>query len=396
MVFNEILFPLSVEDINYDSKPNELNEDDCGYIERSSQNLALKTGMRHAQKFLSALNRVVDQTKESVQLQVPSDVLSIHDKAKKDCEYDVDMIQSLQLQANAWVEILTKAIGDTHEVQLKQISGHKSTLPVEEVNFWHRRHALLSDLQSQLDNEIIVRSITILRNSDSPIVSSFENVMNTLLAVALEASDCARFLSTLDRHLQLLATVSVPAIEEVLPSMFDSLKAIWTLSRYYNREDHMRPFMEKISHHLFERATHRIILKNVFAVHLEIGINILTESKSLLNAWEECYIKTKAVIESEGLSRRKWEFDKARFFRRTRYAISVIDNVIDVLRTIMQFRRFLGPELIAVTGEDACYKSLQSSVESLQEIFIKMYHLTFLIQLCKKIGNRKSMNFRAA
>jgi len=84
----------------------------------------------------------------------------------------------------------------------------------------------------------------------------------------------------------------------------------------------------------------------------------------VLVQWRESYKLVREQIEHESDSR--WEFDRRELFARTDHMAAVIGDVIEVVSTIDQFRRFFaGPELRSITSDQSAVERVNRMVEEL-------------------------------
>ena len=72
--------------------------------------------------------------------------------------------------------------------------------------------------------------------------------------------------------------------------------------------------------------------------------------KHIADTWQGCYLATREAIETAGRDPR-WEFSKQVLFERTNYMGEICGDLASMLETVDDFRKFLGPELKAVTGD---------------------------------------------
>lgn len=73
-----------------------------------------------------------------------------------------------------------------------------------------------------------------------------------------------RFLSTLERHFKNICYgASFHVVTETIPSMMNSLRMIWIISRHYNKDERMVPLMERIAWELSERVSKVINVKKI-------------------------------------------------------------------------------------------------------------------------------------
>ena len=90
---------------------------------------------------------------------------------------------------------------DLYTTQFKCLSISQSSLSSE---FWRERNASLSALVEQLKTDTVRKYLSVLQKADSVVVQNFEIHRTELSNFHTEAKDNVRFLSTLERCIQLM------------------------------------------------------------------------------------------------------------------------------------------------------------------------------------------------
>ena len=78
--------------------------------------------------------------------------------------------------------------------------------------------------------------LNVLTAAHNPVVDNFEMAKTELKKYSIEARENVRFLSTLERHFKNLQhTNDFTVINDTIPSMMNSLRMVWIISRHYNK-----------------------------------------------------------------------------------------------------------------------------------------------------------------
>lgn len=64
-----------------------------------------------------------------------------------------------------------------------------------------------------------------------PLCSKLQEQINDLTKLSVEATENAKFLSTLERHLRTLSDGSIEAAVGTIPSLVDGMRMVWSVSR---------------------------------------------------------------------------------------------------------------------------------------------------------------------
>lgn len=208
------------------------------------------------QKFINHVDLTIRQIEGEIKLQIPDVVLPDDPKA---LEKNEGLLTIIEAAVYGWEAQITEAI----DVQSRR--DRKSKSPLAEIDYWRERNISFSGIYEQTKQEKVQKIIEILTKIESPASSSFEGARKELAKNYNEAKDNVRFLSTLERHFKIICYgSSFHVVAETLPSMMNSLRMIWIISRHYNKDDRMIPLMEMIAWELSERVSKVINVKTIF------------------------------------------------------------------------------------------------------------------------------------
>ena len=348
-VLDDVLLPLLRQEI-----PSEKS------IQEES-NLRSSLHLTYAKKFASRVCRFIEQYEKGVRIKVPDDVDL--NRMNGDGEVFPDL-KSLQHAATDWVKSISDVIeSEVHQPNLKDTKG-----PMAEVDFWRQRHVILSGILEQVKTVEIKTSLEILRLDGSPTYSNLQEKINHLTKLSVEATENAKFLSTLERHLRTLTDGPLDVLVSTIPSLIDGMRMVWTVSRHYNRDERMVPLMEMIANQIALRVKQYIKLRQIMDLNLEDSISIVSKSKDLLETWSISYMETRARIERMGQGQRRWEFDRTRLFQVTDYMAGICSDLLQVIKTIDELKHLLGPDLVRITGENGNVLVVMEEIEALPKL----------------------------
>ncbi len=224
-----------------------------------------RTGMRvhlrdevliNVQKFTSQVRQAIQQVEGEVKLDIPSvdQTVDPHIAAK-------DSVLVSQLEAN--VDNWSRVISNTVDEQLKK--SPQGNGPLAEVDFWKERNSALNALYLQLQTDVVFYILAVLKAAVSCSHSAFEVSRVEMNKYYVEAKDNVKFLGTLERHFKNITHgASFQVVLDTLPTMMNSLRMVWVISRHYNTDERMVPLMERIAWELCERVARIINIKTIF------------------------------------------------------------------------------------------------------------------------------------
>lgn len=341
------------------------------------------------QKFASQLSHAIQQVSGKVQLPMPPiEILDARTEAllrsiTDETEYakvkqlalerastNESIITPLEAALEDWVTIMANVMDQ--ESRKKPIGDG----PMAEITFWRDRNAALSALYEQLNMDRVKDMIKVMELAvNVNAMDLFKKHLQDLLKLYTEAKDNVKFLTTLERHFKNIASGNLATIHETIPSMMNSLRMVWIISRHYNKDPRMFPLMERIAKEIANKVAKEINIMTIFRKHStkegeaadpEDVLRTIQKGKDVLDTWYTSYMTVRTKIEESGTDRR-WEFNRNKLFDHTQYMSKICENLLDVAETLDQFRKFLGPELKAVTGDPHGIDEVLARVQQLIE-----------------------------
>lgn len=206
------------------------------------------------QKFASGIKRTIEQIEGEVRLEVPDVVLS--DRLEENLNNE-ELYQVVVDSCLRWLKLVNDAL-DALQKKTPQGFG-----PLAEIDYWRERNAGLSALSEQLKAPKVIELLDLYAQFENS--NSFDYLKQDLNKYFVEAKDNVRFLSTLERHFKNVTHgASFQSVIDTLPSMMNSLRMVWIISRHYNRDERMVPLMERIAWELAERVSRVIVVRTLF------------------------------------------------------------------------------------------------------------------------------------
>jgi dynein heavy chain len=309
------------------------------------------------QKFAALTEQTLQQTSGDVTLNVP-DVIIDDPAAVTD---DWNICSKLEVALEEWIKVISSTVGQETR---KQPQGEG---PLSEIEFWQSRNAVLSSLTEQLNGVSIVKMLKVLELVEASSLSSFNFHYSELTRLYIEAKDNVKFLATLERHFKNVQSGNLTTILDTLPSMMNSIRMVWIISRHYNTDERMVPLMGRIASEIARQVQKKIHVPQIFQMRPTESIEIIRLARTVLLEWEACYLRVRLRIEQDESGDHRWEFDRKRLFDVTSYMSKICNHLLEVATVLDQFGKFLGPELKAVTGDSDGIDQMTRRVEKLSE-----------------------------
>ncbi|NWU42747.1 DYH10 protein, partial [Hylia prasina] len=278
------------------------------------------------------------------------------------------VFQSLKRCAVTWQKLISTVL----EEQLKKVPQGNG--PLAEIDLWREKNATLSALTEQIKHPEVQKVLEILQKAESKFSGDLQIVLSDLKKHHMEAQDSAKFLSTLERHLKNLSTgTGVDVISNTIPSLLNALRLVWIMSRCYNKDERMVPFLERVSWEISARVRRVVDLQTLFKQDIAAAKKKITEAKNTLEQWKKCYFTTCIQVEESG-SKRYWKFDVKRLFEKTDYMVLICQDLYDIFQVTEELYNIFIPELTTVTENPKAIDELRREVNI---IISPMEDLTF-------------------
>ncbi|CAG9834619.1 unnamed protein product [Diabrotica balteata] len=144
----------------------------------------------------------------------------------------------------------------------------------------------------------------------------------------------------------------------------EGLQLIWVLSGYYNTDEVMVPFMERIVWCLLEKVRNALNNEMLFRHPIDTVRKLTNDAREMLETWQTAYLKTRQKIEDSGKGQR-WEFDKKKLFGASNYMARVCRDLNEVATIIYQFKNIFGPELRSIVSDPQSIDNVAKRVDKL-------------------------------
>ncbi|KAJ5066878.1 intein-containing dynein axonemal heavy chain 10 precursor [Anaeramoeba ignava] len=286
---------------------------------------------------------------------------------------------SEKITQNNYQKIIRKWIKSiTSVIQIEKDSQKYGKGAMSEIHYWRDRYSIFSSMVSQFQqNETTIKTI-LSGERDTALVRKFHQYFTELSNLANQARENTKFLDSLENHIDIIVSShSLREIAENMPNLFDSLRLIWILSKFYNTDQLMFELLQLIildieqaiqfkvtAEKVFGREEHQMKsfvqekdiderdlcgISNTHPDHkAEINNNPdsfdieeeIDQAKQITMKVKKGYLETRAKIEkTKGANR--WEFDRTILFNHLDYINQVCDDLIEMKQKLATIDKFL-------------------------------------------------------
>ncbi|XP_066245712.1 dynein axonemal heavy chain 10 isoform X2 [Euwallacea similis] len=341
--------------------PSVNKETDVNFDEQAHSNTSLKIELlSEIIGFQNMLEWVCEHVEDDIDLPMAdlSDILK-SDKPNEELVRDSKVVEVLDDLVMGWERHITKVI----ESYLSKTPVGNGPLP--ELEYWHEREVAFSSIVEQLKKPTLMQISELLNMAKSPVIDTFLNYQIDLKRYYAEARDNIKFLSTIKRHLTVISdSYDFRKVKDCIPDLIEGLHLIWVLSRYYNTDEIMVSFMERIVWCLLEKVRKVLNSQYIFRKPLGEVKYITTEAASMLNTWKSSYMITRQKIEHSGKGQR-WEFDNNKLFAASDYMAKVCKDIYQFAVTVGHFKNIFGPEMRTMVSDPQTIDNVAKRVDKL-------------------------------
>ena len=219
----------------------------------------------------------------------------------------------------SWCVLIETDINEIRESET--IHGENAANgPASEIEYWRRRMQRLTVLAEQLKTskclnvvQVVVkyskesdmdqkRSLSMLPSDLLVIIRRWKSLDVTITEYINEAMDISKYLKTLDKFMDPLSNPDPKVIVEILPSLMNSIKLIYTIARYYNTEERMTNFFKKITYQMIYISCGHILSCCNKKEEVQDGKKDSTNSSNLMSSMNTKEEKTVTKPVSETFS----------------------------------------------------------------------------------------------
>ncbi|KAM8953036.1 dynein axonemal heavy chain 5-like [Pelodytes ibericus] len=211
--------------------------------------------------FLSGLEKYVaaieDATANSEKQQImilrrPQNILSPEFLQQRTAILDPEIVEENETLVSEWIKTIDHILMETGDERVRDIT----TSPLTELERWHRRQKIWGVITEQLRGKECKTVIGLLISAKSRLLKKWKVVDISITDATNVTKDRVKYLEALYRHLDALATGHDPVtlISSVLPTFFNGIKQIETMSRFFSRNGYLGLLLTKVSNQLAQNC----------------------------------------------------------------------------------------------------------------------------------------------
>jgi dynein heavy chain len=248
---------------------------------------------------------------------------------------DKERLQIMESIVIHWTRQIKDVVNNHDSSASAETSG-----PLDEIEFWKGRAQDLIGIQKQLEGEKVCKLIEVLQYAKSNYIGPFQTLTKQIVERAAESNDNLKFLESIRAQCTALRQIEPEKIVTILPDLLNRIRLIWSLSTFYNENEHVSGILRKISNEIIRRFRTHVSISEILNGDVEFSITRLKEAIHCGMQWKVMYHKTLQSIEKQkaryGSS---WDIDDASIFAQIDAFVQRCRDLIEVCESQMQFVR---------------------------------------------------------
>ena len=327
--------------------------------------------VKNVSSFSGTLREAIDNLFSGITLEKPD--LDMVEKATAKSRMNPDIQQKgleycKKMISNNWTKKIEKVLKQSIQTYAREHSksqkyGNVPLLksPLFELDYWRIRTQTLTSLVEQLQapeiRKVFSAVATAIKTSSNTnrrgnsssqhqilyqTLEDWKDLDGQLTEATIESKDNFKYLSTLKKFLLPLTKGSSPAeIMATLPALLNSIKMIYSISRYFSSSSQIESLFEKITNQIIENCKIFVDsrIQNMWIADSEVRTTLLESCISLNEAFHRCYEEVKEDSEAKAaLGRGKqFAFDEKVLFMEFDFFCRRIIKIQDMFKVCQQF-----------------------------------------------------------
>jgi len=329
-----------------------------------------------AQDFGKALDSAMQNMKKAVRLELPDEKwlqVELKQKVFEKTAMNQDLVEIYVQTLNTWCRQMEDLLKDNvANSNQKSKSRGADEGPRAELLFWRDRSYKFSTIIDQLKCDGCKMILGVLKEAKAlddaahRCFTSWRSLDNKITDAGNEAKDNVKFLSTLDKYVDVLYNGSIEDVEDILPPLMTNVKMMQKISRFYNSSERMTTLCWRITNQIIVNCKKQIMTGGrLWDQDPDTVCEKMRSAQRLyinyLTAYEDVKNRTVLVKAPEGTD--DFEFDEEKIFGHMEMFVKRLDKVIDMFSTISQYR-FMAQR--AVEGMEVHIQAFEGVIEEAQ------------------------------
>ncbi|XP_011504753.1 PREDICTED: dynein heavy chain 5, axonemal [Ceratosolen solmsi marchali] len=343
--------------------PGVEDEDNCPMIKT-----ILLPGLR---SFCSALKVCEEVANDGSIFDDGQNMMSeVHDaesaKASLARNNDIEIIEE---RVRCWIKRLKDFMLESKQVRRE----NDNSGPQQELEYWKRRGAQFSQLVARLRDNEVMMSVLCLQVSKSKLVKEWSNMEDEITYCFNEAKDNAKFIQALEKCCHCLYLENPVRMRDSLVSLLQTVRLIYSVSRYYNTSERTSSLMVKITNQMIAACRDYVTERNRVTVWGQNRTSARQKLKHCLRL-NKAYRETYRLVRcSPAITEEEFSFSETHVFGRFDSFCARIRKIITLFDLIDDYQRLFERRMEGLLLGEALDETVKTFEEGKKIVIGKSY-----------------------
>ncbi|KAL7489135.1 hypothetical protein ACHAW6_014715 [Cyclotella cf. meneghiniana] len=280
------------------------------------------------------------------------------------CPEASNRISLLEGTIITWTKQIKNVLKQDPELQLK-LGFHPT--PDVEIAFWKNKANSLNSIFEQLQSPGVRRILQALDQAKSTYCAPFARLCKEVYAARLEANDNMKHLKTLENWINKLNDDDLTNLPALYKPLMHIMMLIWKHSTYYNTPTRLVVLIREMCNSIIAQACRYTSGEHIFSLieneEANVAVSEISTVLKVCGDFKSTFFEYKAMVSSE-CPENQWCIQNGALFGRLDIFIERCHDVLDLIRTIIQFSKLSKVEIGGNKGS-----ALTSSIQQIHDDF---------------------------
>nr|XP_006825999.1 PREDICTED: dynein heavy chain 5, axonemal [Saccoglossus kowalevskii] len=207
--------------------------------------------------------------------------------------------------------------------------------PAAELDHWKKRTAKFNSLLEQIKSPRCKAVVGVLHAAKSKILKHWKELDSRITDAANEAKDNVKYLYTLDKFFGPLVKSDPATLVDLLPSLMNAIRMIYSISQYYNTSERMTSLFVKVTNQMITTCKAYIMdgVAKVWEHERPELLKRLNQCIFLNEEYQKHFQKTKDKLR-ENPNERQFEFSENYIFGKFDTFCKRLERIANMMNTI--------------------------------------------------------------
>ncbi|XP_077977872.1 dynein axonemal heavy chain 5-like isoform X2 [Glandiceps talaboti] len=287
-------------------------------------------------KFVTSLSGARTNMDGRVQLSEHDNMESMLDNIRSPSDYQSaasspDTVEKLEELILVWSKQIEQVLAESEQMRKEA----DDIGPAAELDHWKQRTSKFNSLLEQIKTPRCKAVVGVLHAAKSKVLKHWKELDGRITDAANEAKDNVKYLYTLDKFFGPLVKSDPATLVDLLPSLMNAIRMIYSISQYYNTSERMTSLFVKVTNQMITTCKAYILdgVSKIWEHERPELLKRLNECIFLNEEYQKHFQKTKEKLK-ENPNERQFEFSENYIFGKFDTFCKRLERIADMVNTM--------------------------------------------------------------